>query len=495
MLFKLIFAQGLEKAQADALAAGVTELEFKQMKIYAAATFQNCGNFKSFGDTKFVPELHPDKFKAIVQSSAAYKTHKEVIDTIMERIYLELYKESDPHGHIGFKDDNGVSSYYSGNVTKDDIKFIDDFCQKQKISPLNTRLLKSADGNTYDLLVCSRDASKEKTGYLGVYQEEGGKTVNVTAGDFSEFMAQVVESMQQAKFYTSDENQAKMIENYAEHFKYGDMDVHKDSQRNWIKDKGPIVETNIGFIETYLDPSGARAEFEGFVAIVNKQTSAHFNELVRQAEDLIDKLPWSRDFEKETFLKPDFTDLEVVAFGCSGTPIGINIPNYDDIRQHEGFKNVNLGNVYGRPKKENIKFLGEEDKDITVKYSKESLTLIVALHELLGHGTGKLWQLDEQGNKNWNPEVKNPFTGEEITTCYTATETWGQKFGKLHSGYEECRADSVALYLIQFAEPFKIFLEGRDSEWDDIYYTCWLDMLYSAVKGLRFYDEEKKLWG
>jgi len=255
--------------------------------VYAAAVFQNCGNFKSFGDTKFVPQLHPDKFKAAAKGCSAYKTHQGVIDTILDKIFPEIYKESDPHGHIGFKDDNGVSSYYSGNVTKEDIKFIDDFCQKEKISPLNTRLLKSADGNTYELLVCSLAEDKSKLSYIGTYHEDGGKTINVSAADFRSFMSQVVDSMEHAQFYAADANQADMCKNYVEHFRYGDIDKHKESQRNWIKDKGPIVETNIGFIETYLDPSGARAEFEGFVAVVNKKTSAQFAQLVDGAEELI----------------------------------------------------------------------------------------------------------------------------------------------------------------------------------------------------------------
>ena len=77
------------------------------MLAYSAAVFDNHGNYKSFGDTKFVPELEKEKFIKVVESSESYHTHKEVIDKIISLIEKEVYSETEPYYHIGFPDNNG----------------------------------------------------------------------------------------------------------------------------------------------------------------------------------------------------------------------------------------------------------------------------------------------------------------------------------------------------------------------------------------------------
>lgn len=58
------------------------------------------------------------------------------------------------------------------------------------------------------------------------------------------------------------------------------------------------------------------------MAVVNKAQSAKFGALVDAAPSLLAKLPWGPLFEKDAFKRPDFTFLDVLAFGSSGIPAG-----------------------------------------------------------------------------------------------------------------------------------------------------------------------------
>jgi len=115
---------------------------------------------------------------------------------------------------LGFRDNNGTTSYYSSNVTSDDAKKVDEFCQANKISPLNTRLIKLSE-NEFELRIASSESSTEKTPYLKTYSHNlgNGETikVHVKAADFSEIMHKVVQALEQSYNYAANDNQRNMI--------------------------------------------------------------------------------------------------------------------------------------------------------------------------------------------------------------------------------------------------------------------------------------------
>ncbi|CAD8043875.1 unnamed protein product [Paramecium primaurelia] len=99
------------------------------------------------------------------------------------------------------------------------------------------------------------------------------------------------------------------------------IEQHKESQKLWIQDKGPIIETNIGFIETYLDPMKVKTEYEGFVSIFKQEESKLLVNLVEKAENIIKGLHWLKEFQIEKFSRPDLISLEILLFACFGTQL------------------------------------------------------------------------------------------------------------------------------------------------------------------------------
>lgn len=178
---------------------------------------------------------------------------------------LEVYSYQNPYGSIGLIDQQGLSGYYSGNMSEAEVTLVNAFMLSRDLSPLNTRVMKEGP-DSYVILIAS--IRQEESSHP--YQQA---TIKLRYGDFSRYLQKVNENLMACKTFAANDNQKNMISAYIQHFQSGDMEQHRESQKHWISDKAPIIETNLGFIEHYLDPTKVRAEWEGFVAIVDKDKS------------------------------------------------------------------------------------------------------------------------------------------------------------------------------------------------------------------------------
>lgn len=82
-----------------------------------------------------------------------------------------------------------------------------------------------------------------------------------------------------------------------------------------------------------------------------------------------------------------------------------------------------------------------------------------AVHELLGHGAGKLLAEDGIGGANFdknNPPI-SPVTEKPVATWYRSGQTWTSVFEGLATSIEECRASLVAAYLMDVPELTELF--------------------------------------
>uniref|UniRef100_A0A8C1NY53 Dipeptidyl peptidase 3 n=1 Tax=Cyprinus carpio TaxID=7962 RepID=A0A8C1NY53_CYPCA len=456
LLQKIFRLQAPQQLEAAATAAGLSAEEYQ---VKQPVTTPKLANIRSV--FIFHNNVLSEKFKALVWESLAFKQSPGDMETLWGCCCEPLYSLEDKQKQLGLGE-KGISAYFSGNCCLEDAEFAQKFLDSKNLSAYNTRLFKTEiDGKRcYEVRLASAEKGDEVC--CGKHEFEDS-VFSVKRGDYAFLMEKVCQNLEKAKDYAANENQKRMLEEYIRSFTCGSVEAHKEGSRYWIKDKGPIVESYIGFIESYRDPFGSRGEFEGEL-----------------------KYLWVNMMMLIAFLRPL----------CLSLSLSLSLSD-DDIRQTEGFKNVSLGNVLAvayATQKDKLTFLEENDKDLYIKWKGPSFEVQVGLHELLGHGSGKLFVQDDKGKYNFDQTaVRNPETGELISSWYKGSETWDSKFSTIASSYEECRAECVGLYLCLNKQVLSIFgHEGEDAE--EVVYVNWLNMVRAGLLGLEFYTPESKSW-
>jgi len=93
--------------------------------------------------------------------------------------------------------------------------------------------------------------------------------------------------------------------------------------------------------------------------------------------------------------------------------------------------------------------------------------VIVAVHELIGHGCGKLLKEIEKDKFNFDPQSppQNPLTHAPVDSWYRVGQNPKSVFGKLHAGLNECLAESIGLLFV--ADPMAMSLLAPDTDPDE----------------------------
>ena len=199
----------------------------------------------------------------------------------------------------------------------------------------------------------------------------------------------------------------------------------------WVQDKASPVDTINGFVEVYLDARSIKGAWEALVFYVNEEKTTQIKTIAAQAQWFEDHMPWDPNYRKQGVHGVTANAIDIVIeTGESGpiTPVGINLPNDQGIREKYGSKSVSLSNVNEAYDRSTLPEFREEfswtpeEAERSKQWNAFASELTTNMHEVIGHGSGKV---AERLNGNPQAALKEQF-----------------------SAIEEARADLVALYFL-----------------------------------------------
>ncbi|MBM3773035.1 MAG: peptidase M49 [Acidimicrobiia bacterium] len=408
---------------ASGAPAAVDSATLAEIERYTKLFWINSGPYNNLSARKFVLACTPEALLAAAQvaakAGASFPTRPgETLEQLLARLQPMFFDpavdpmvtaKTPPPG----KDilTGSANNLYSGVSTQDLASF------KERYG-LNSRLVKR-DGMLVE----------------EVYKIDGryGKQIAAVVSHLEAAMPFAPETMQRA------------LRALVRWYQTGEDTDRKAYDIAWVDDKASSVDTINGFIEVYLDARGIKGSWEGIVFYVNQAKTEGIKRLAAEAQWFEDRMPWDARYRKQgvTGITANAIDV-VIETGDSGpiTPIGINLPNDQSVREQHGSKSVSLSNITEANDKATLPSFRTEfawtpdEAERAEKWGAFSGELTTNMHEVIGHASGKVSQ-----RLNGSPQsvLKEQF-----------------------SALEEARADLVALYFIKNPKLVELGLIGKD---------------------------------
>ena len=425
---------------------GIDRAAYAKILAFTKLFWANRGNHNDTTSQKFLPDFSFDELRAAglmaLQHGATGFTAasfqqeiEELRPSLFGVDFQPLITAKSPRGGMDILEASS-NNFYSG-VKLSDLK---NFTERY---PLNSRLVKE-DGHLVEQ----------------VYRA-GTPDHSVPPGRYAEYLAKANSFLEKAA-EVAEPAQAKAIRDLILYYQTGDPHHWLQFDIDWVANNAPVDFAN-GFIEVYRDARGAKATSQSFVTVIDNTIDALMRKIAANAQYFEDHAPWAPQYRKQG-VKPPLakavqTLIETGDFHV--TTVGDNLPNEDEIHEKYGSKSFlfmassqALAHAQGFGTLEEFAATPEEIA-LGKKYGDQSSDLMTALHEIIGHGSGKL-----------NPKL---------------THEPGFYLKEYFSTLEEARADLMALWSVWDPKTVQLGLVSNP----DVAKVMYYDAVRVAITQLR----------
>ena len=394
----------------------VNNEDYKKFMVYAKRVWFSRGIHHHYGSEKFFPECSQDVFSKLISEVDAAQlplNQGEAKEAFIARLMPIIYdpKIAPKKVSLDSKKDlilNSAVNFYEGVNQQEAIAFYEKMVDKKDTTPvmigLNSKLVKEN----------------------GVIVEKVWKV----GGMYTQAIEKIVYWLEKAVTVAENAEQKDALQKLVTFYKSGSLKDFDTYNIAWVKDTQSAIDVTNGFIEVYEDPLGKKATFESVVSVKDFEASKRIAMIGANAqwfEDNSTLLPQHKKKNVKGISAKVINAVMESGDAAPSTPIGINLPNNEWIRETHGSKSVNLGNIVEAYEKAaggsvvNEFYYNDAIKKNVLDYAGLADKLHTDMHEVIGHASGQI-----------EPGIGQPH---ETLKNYA-------------SALEEGRADLVALYYL-----------------------------------------------